>query len=36
MFQHFFGVVSEDTLDAALEERDDIRGLETADDGNPF
>lgn len=36
MFQHFFGVVSEDTLDAALEERDDIRGLEAADDGYPF
>ena len=36
MFEHFFSVVSEETLEAALEERDDLRALVDDDDTNDF
>ena len=36
MFEHFFGVVSEETLEAALEERDDLRALVDDDDNFDF
>ena len=36
MFEHYFGVVSEDTLNSALAERDDLRGLSPWDDNSDF